>query len=77
MPAIKSDELAKRTYPRIVAGERFGVTADGCVHRFKRGLPEQAFDERTRGRMIEHEPVVSRQGQPEPAKIREVDQTVA
>jgi len=49
---------------------------DACAHRFQRSLPEQALDQPRRGRMIKHEPVVSRQSHPESAQIRKVSQTV-
>ncbi|HEX9169721.1 MAG TPA: hypothetical protein VF886_12480 [Roseiarcus sp.] len=77
MSAIESDELAKRTNAAIFAILPSSVTAGGRVHRLERSLPEQAFDKRVRGSMIEHEPIVPRQGQPESAQIREVNQTVA
>jgi hypothetical protein len=76
MPAIKSDKLAKRTHAAIFASMPSGVMADGRVHSLERSLPEQAFDKRSRSRMIEHEPIVSREGQRESAQIREVGQTV-
>ena len=75
MPAIKSDKLAKRTHAPIFARMPSGVIAD--VHRLERSLPEQAFDKRSRGRMIEHKPIVSSQGEPESTQIRQVGQTVA
>jgi hypothetical protein len=77
MPAVKPDKLAERAHAPIFANPPSGVTADACVYRLERSLPEEAFDERGRSRMIEHEPIVSRQGQPESAQIREVGQTVA
>ncbi|HEY1453256.1 MAG TPA: hypothetical protein VGF57_07310 [Roseiarcus sp.] len=77
MSAIKSDELAKCTYAPIFASMPSGVAADATIYRLERSLPEQAIDKRTGSRMIEHEPIVSRQGQPESAQIREVGQTVA
>ena len=76
VPAIKPDELGERAHTAILASTAFCITADACVHRLERSLPEEAFDKRGRSRMIKHEPVVSRQGQPEPAQIREVGKTV-
>ncbi len=76
MPAIKSDKLAIRTHAAIFASIPSRVMADGRVHGLERSLPEQAFDKRSRRRMIEHEPIVSREGQRELAQIREVGQTV-
>jgi hypothetical protein len=77
MSAIKSDKLAKRTHAPIFASMPSGVAADASIYRLERSLPEQAIDKRTRSRVIEHKPIVSRQGQPESAQIREVGQTVA
>jgi hypothetical protein len=77
MAPIKSDELAKRAHARIPANPPSRVFAHSRIHRLERGLPEEALHKRDRRRMIEHEPIVSGQGQPESAQIREVGQTVA
>ena len=76
MSAMKSNELAKRAHARIVASRPVCVVSNARAHRFERSLPEQAIDKRRRRRMIEHEPVVSRERHPELAQVREVGQTV-
>jgi hypothetical protein len=73
--AVKSNKLAKRAHPRVAAGLPVGV-ASNASHSFQRSLPEQAIDERRRRRMINHEPVVSRQRHSESAQVREVGQMV-
>jgi hypothetical protein len=74
--AVKSNKVAKRAHAPILAGP-VGVGSNAGADRFQRSLSEQAIDKRRRSRMIKDEPVVSRQSHPEPAQIREVDQTVA
>ncbi len=69
VPAIKPDKLAEPAHAPIFAGKPSSVTGDGRVHRLERSLPEQAVHKRGRSRMIEHEAIVSRQGQPEPAQV--------
>ncbi len=77
VPAIKSDKLAEGAHAPVFASMPSGVIADTCIHCLERSLPEQAFHKRSRSSMIEHEPIVSRQSEPEPAQIREVCQTFA
>ena len=77
MPAMKSNKLAKRAHARVTASRPVGVASNASTHRFQRSLPEQTIDKRRRRRMIDHEPVVSRQRHPKSAQVREVGQTVA
>ena len=77
MPAVKSYKLSKRAHARVTASRPVGVASSASTHRFQRSLPEQTIDKRRRRRMINHEPVVSRQRHPESAQVREVSQTVA
>jgi hypothetical protein len=77
VPAIQSDELAERAHAPIFMTIPSGVTANARVYRLERSLSEQALDKRSRGGMIEHEPIVPGQGEPKSAQIREVCQTIA
>ena len=65
VPAIKPHKLAERAHPPIFTSMPSSVVAGAWVHCLERSLPEQAFDKCSRSRVIEHEPIVSRQGQPE------------
>jgi len=67
MSAVKSNELAKRAHARVIASRPVGVASNATTHRFQRSLPEQAINKRRCGRMIHHEPVVSRQRRAESA----------
>ena len=77
MSAMKSDKLAKRAHARIFARRQVCVVSNPRAHRFQRSLSEQAINKRGRGRMINHEPIISRQRHPELAQVRQVGQTVA
>jgi hypothetical protein len=77
MSAMKSNKLAKRAHARIFATHPVCVVSNARAHRFQRSLPEQSINKRGRGRMISHEPVISRQRHPELAQVRQVGQTVA
>jgi hypothetical protein len=77
MPAMKSNELAERPHARIVPRRGVRVVSNARAHRFERSLPEQTIDKRGRSGMIKHEPVVSRERQPESAEVRKISQTVA
>jgi hypothetical protein len=77
MSAVKSNKLSKRAHARVITRHPVGVGSNASTHRFQRSLPEQAVDKRRRRRMIDHEPVVSRQRHAESAEVREVGQTVA
>ncbi len=72
MAAVKSNELSKGAQAHITVGRPVGVASNASTHRFQRSLPEQAIDERCRRRMVDHEPVVSRQRHAESAQVREV-----
>ncbi len=75
MPAVEANELAERAHARVFAW-LVRAAPQACVHSFQRGLSEQALNQPARRRLIEHEPVVSRQSHPESAQITEVSQTV-
>ena len=77
MAAVKSNELSKGAHARVAVSRPVGVASNAFTHRFQRSLPEQAIDERRRRRMVDHEPVVSRQRHAETAQVREVGQTLA
>ena len=77
MSAMKSDKLAKRAHACIFASRQVFVGSNARAHRFQRSLSEQAINKRDRGRMISHEPVISRQRYPELAQVRRVGQTIA
>ena len=61
MSAVKSNELTKRAHARVTVSRPVGVASNAFTHRFQRSLPEQAIDKRRRRRMVDHEPIVSRQ----------------
>jgi len=69
--------LAERAHARIVSRRTVCVLPNARADRFERSLPEQTIDKRGRSGMIEHEPVVSRERQPESAEVREISQAVA
>ena len=73
---MKSNKLAKRAHARIVASRSVCVVSDVRAHRFERSLPEQAVNKRGRRSMIKHEPVISRQRDPELAQVGQVGQTI-
>lgn len=77
MAAVKSNELSKGAHARVTVSRPVGVASNAFTHRFQRSLPEQAIDERRRRRMVDHEPVVSRQRHAKSAQVREVGQTLA
>ena len=77
VPAIEPDELGERANARILASMVFRVATGACAHRLEGGLPEQALDKRARSGVIQHEPIVSREGKPELAQIGEVGRTIA
>ena len=77
MAAVKSNELSKGAQARISVGRPVSLASNAFTHRFQRSLPEQAIDERRRRRMVDHEPVVSRQRHAELAQVRKVGQTLA
>jgi hypothetical protein len=77
MPAMKTNELAKRAHTRIVPRRLLCAVSDSRAHRFERRLPEQAIDERSRRRLIADKPVVTRERRPESAEVREICQAVA
>ena len=67
--AIEPNKLAEGAHARIFVSMPSGVTGGSCVHRLERSLPEQAIHKRGCSRMIEHEPTVLGQGQPESAQV--------
>jgi hypothetical protein len=69
MTSIKPDKLAKRAHASILASPPSRVLASIRIDRLERGLPEQTLNKRHGRRVIEHEPVVSGQGQPESPQI--------
>ena len=75
--AVKSNELSKGAQARITVGRSVSLASNAFTHRFQRSLPEQTIDERRRRRMVDHEPVVSRQPNAKSAQVREVGQTLA
>lgn len=77
MAAVKSNELSKGAQARITVGRLVSLASNAFTHRFQRSLPEQAIDERRRRRMVDHEPVVSRQRNAESAQVREIGQRLA
>lgn len=76
MSAVESNKLAKRAHARV-ASRRVDFASVAFTHRFKRSLPEQAIDKRSRSRIIDHELVVSDQRDAKSAQVGEVGQTVA
>ena len=77
MPAMKSNELAKGADAGVVASRPVRVGSNALAHRFERGLPEQAIDQRGRRSLIKHEPVVARQRHPELAEVSKIAWTIA
>ena len=77
MAAVKSNELSKGAQARITVGSPVSLASNAFTHRFQRSLPEQALDERRGRRMVDHEPVVSRQRNAKLAQVREIGQTLA
>ena len=77
MASVQSNELSKGAQARITVGRPVSLASNPFTHRFQRSLPEQAVDERRGRRMVDHEPVVSRQRHAEPAQVRKVGQTLA
>jgi hypothetical protein len=75
--AMKSNKLAKRAHAGIVASRSVCIVSNVRAHRFERSLSEQAVNKRGRRSMIKHEPVISRQRNPELAQVRQVGQRVA
>jgi hypothetical protein len=77
MPAMKANELAKGADAGVVESRSVCVVSNALADRFERGLPEQAIDQRGCRSMIEHEPVVARQRDPELAEVTEIARTIA
>ena len=77
MPAMKANELAKGADAGVVESRSVCVVSNALADRFERGLPEQTIDQRGRRSMIEHEPVVARQRDPELAEVTEIARTIA
>ena len=67
--AIKSNKLAEGAHARICVSMPSGVRGGSRVDRLERSLPEQTIHQRGCSRMIEHEPTVLGQGQPESAQV--------
>jgi hypothetical protein len=77
MPAMQSNELAKRAHARIVPRRSIGIVLNSRAHRFERSLPEQPIDKRGGRRLIRDEAVVSRQRRSESTEVGEICQAVA
>jgi hypothetical protein len=76
MSAVKSNKLAESPHARIISRRPVRISSNAS-YRFQRSEPEQAIDKRRCIRMINHEPVVSRQRHPKSSEVREVSRTVA